>query len=61
MIDYATPDLEAAPLKNTNVVTVVQAPAAMFSRLVFPKQVLPNQGSSFMGGVSKHMSHSLEV
>lgn len=48
LVDYATWYPEAVALKNMRVDTVAKKLAHTFARIGFPKQVVTDQGTSFM-------------
>lgn len=51
MVDYATRYLEAIPLRNMRTETIARELAQVFTRVGIPKQMVTDQGSSFMSEV----------
>ena len=47
-MDYATQYPEAVPLRNISAKSVAQALFQIFSRVGIPKEILTDQGTSFM-------------
>lgn len=52
---------EAIPLQNTQAETIARELAQFFTRVGIPKQVVPDQGTSFMSKVLQAMWHLLGV
>lgn len=50
-MDYATRYPEAIPLRNMKAETITCELAQVFTQVVIPKQVITNQGTSFMSEV----------
>lgn len=57
VVDYATWYLEAVPLWDSKFAMVAQESAALFTRVGFPKQILTNQDTAFMGKTLKALWH----
>ena len=48
LVDYATRYPKAAPLRNISAKSVMQALFQVISRVGIPKEILTDQGTSFM-------------
>lgn len=60
-MDYASKFPEAIPLKKVTAESVAEAMVEVFSRTGIPEEVLTDQGSVFMGRLTKQLCSLLEI
>ena len=61
LVDYATRYPEAVPLRNISVKSVAQALFQIISRVGIPKEILTDQGTSFMSRTLRELYELLGI
>lgn len=61
LMDYATRNTEALPLKGMQVAEVAQALIQFFSRVGLPREILTDKGATFMSTLLKQLCQTLSI
>lgn len=61
VVDYTTQYPEAVVLQSTTTPVLARQLATIFSRVSFPRQILTDQGTNFMGQVMQQLWHTMGI